>query len=84
MEVITFNQTGNDLKRVIDRVLDDADYTIITQQGGRDVVVVSRDFFNNLLETSYLLHSPANEAHLMHSIEQYRQGNVTVRTLLDE
>lgn len=42
------------------------------------------DVFDNSQETVYLLNLPANETHLMHSIEQYRQGNVTVRDLLGE
>jgi len=35
------------------------------------------------METVHLLKSPANAAHLARSIEQYRQGKVQQRDLVD-
>ena len=40
--------------------------------------------FNSLLETVYLLKSPANAAHLERSITQYKRGQVTEKDLLDD
>ena len=70
MQVVTFTEARNNLKRVLDRVIDDADYTVITRRDAADAVVMSLDYFNSLLETVYLLKSPANAAHLARSIEQ--------------
>ncbi len=84
MKVITFNEARNKFKSVLDRVIDDADYTIITRQDADDAVVMSLDYFNSLLETVHLLKSPANAAHLERSIAQYKQGKVVERDLLDE
>ena len=36
------------------------------------------------METVYLLKFPANAEHLRKSIEQYREGSVQARDLLDE
>ena len=84
MKVITFTEARNKLKTVLDRVIDDADYTIITRRDADDAVVMSLEYFNSLLETVHLLKSPANAAHLERSITQYRQGKVTEKDLLDE
>ncbi len=84
MKVITFTEARNKLKNVLDRVVDDADYTVITRRDADDAVVMSLDYFNSLLETVHLLKSPANAAHLERSIAQYRQGQVTEKELLDE
>ncbi|GAB4225863.1 MAG: type II toxin-antitoxin system prevent-host-death family antitoxin [Stanieria sp.] len=84
MKIITFTEAKNKLKSVLDRVIDDADYTIITRQDADDAVVMSLEYFNSLLETVHLLKSPANAAHLERSIAQYRQGKVTEKDLLDE
>ncbi|MBE2201127.1 MAG: type II toxin-antitoxin system prevent-host-death family antitoxin [Anaerolinea sp.] len=84
MEVVTFTEARNNLKRILDRVVDDADYTVITRRDAQDTVVMSLDSFNSLLETVYLLQSPANAAHLARSIEQFRGGEVRERELLDE
>ena len=84
MKVITFTEARNKLKNVLDRVVNDADYTVITRRDADDAVVMSLDYFNSLLETVHLLKSPANAAHLERSIAQYRQGQVTEKDLLDE
>lgn len=84
MKVITFTEARNKLKAVLDRVISDADYTIITRRDADDAVIMSLDYFNSLLETVHLLKSPANAAHLERSIAQYRQGQVRAKDLIDE
>jgi antitoxin YefM len=84
MQIVTFTEARNNLKRVLDHVVDDADYTVISRRDAGDAVVMSLDYFNSLLETVHLLKSPANAAHLARSIEQYQKGQVTERDLLDE
>ncbi len=84
MKVIPLNEASGHLEAVLDRVIDDADYTVITRQDADDAVIMSLEYFNSLLETIHLLKSPENVAHLERSIAQYRQGQVTERALLDE
>ena len=84
MKVVSFSDARNNLKAVLDRVVEDADYTIVTRRDAEDAVVMSLEAFNSLMETVHLLKSPANAAHLERSIAQFRQGKVTVRDLLDE
>ncbi|MBD1917870.1 MULTISPECIES: type II toxin-antitoxin system prevent-host-death family antitoxin [Cyanophyceae] len=84
MRVVTFSEARNKLKTILDQVVNDADYTVITRRDAEDAVVMSLDYFNSLLETVYLLKSPANATHLEESIAQYRQGQTTERDLLDE
>jgi len=83
MRVVNFSEARNSLKMVIDQVTDDADYTVIARRDAPDAVVMSLDTFNSLMETVHLLKSPANAAHLARSIEQYRQGKVQQRDLVD-
>ena len=84
MKVVTFTEARNKLKTVLDRVVNDADYTVITRRDADDAVVMSLEYFNSLLETVHLLKSPANAAHLERSIAQYRQGKIQAKDLLDE
>lgn len=84
MKIVTFTEARNQLKTVLDRVVNDADYTVITRRNADDTVVMSLEYFNGLLETVHLLKSPANAAHLERSIAQYRQGQVSKKDLLDE
>ncbi len=84
MRVVTFSEARNKLKAILDQVVNDADYTVITRRDADDAVVMSLEYFNSLLETVHLLKSPANAAHLERSITQYKQGQIVEQDLLDE
>lgn len=84
MRVISFTEARNGLKSVLDRVVNDADYTIITRRDAEDAVVMSMDHYNSLMETVHLLKSPANAAHLTRSIEQFKASKVIERDLVDD
>jgi antitoxin YefM len=83
MRVVDFSEARNNLEAVVDQVIDDADYTIITRRDAPDAVLMSLDTFNGLMETVHLLKSPANAAHLTRSIEQYRKGQIKQQDLRD-
>jgi antitoxin YefM len=83
MRVVNFSDARNRLKSILDQVVNDADYTVITRRDAEDAVVMSLDHFNGLMETVYLLKGPANAAHLAKSIKQYRTGKVTQHPLDD-
>jgi len=84
MKVINFSEARNRLKSVLDQVVADADYTVISRRDADDAVVMSLDQFNSLMETVHLLKSPANAAHLAKSIKQYRSGKVKENALIDD
>ncbi len=50
MKVISFSEAINSLKTVLNRVTEEADYTIITRQDADDAVVMSLEFFNSLFD----------------------------------
>lgn len=74
MTIINFSEARDNLKDVIERVVNDADVTVITRRDAPDVVVISMDAYNSLLETVHLLSSPANATHLTRSLSQLRAG----------
>ena len=83
MQTLSFSEARNRLKSVLDKTVEDADIAIITRRNAQDAVVMSLDYYNSLIETVYLLQSPANAAHLAESVEQLRNGNIVERRLLD-
>lgn len=84
MRVINFSEARNTLKSILDQVVDDHDYTVISRRDAEDAVVMSLEHFNGLMETVHLLKSPANAAHLAKSIEQFQQGQATQHELVDD
>lgn len=83
MRIVNFSEARKSLKKVIDTVVDDADYTVISRRDAPDAVVMSLDTFNSMMETAHLLRSPANVAHLERSIAQLRSGAAKERQLDD-
>ncbi len=84
MKVVNFSEARNNLKTVLDRVTDDADYTIISRRDSKDAIVMSLEVFNSLMETVHLLKTPANAEHLEKSIMQYNNGQVQEKELIRE
>ncbi len=84
MRVVNFSEARNKLKSVLDQVVEDSDYTVISRRDAADAVVMSLDNFNGLMETVHLLKSPANAMHLARSINQYRIGEIENHELVDD
>lgn len=77
MRVISFSDARSKLKNVLNQMVNNAGYTIITRRDSEDAIAMSLDQFNSLMETVHLLKNPANPAHLSKSIKQYRARNTT-------
>jgi antitoxin YefM len=83
MRIINFSDARNNLRSVLDQVVEDADVTVIVRRDAPDAVVMSLDHYNGLLETVHLLSSPANAAHLARSLAQADAGEARHRDLID-
>ena len=83
MRIVNFSDARNNLKQVIDRVVEDADVAVIARRDAPDAVVMSLETFNSWVETVHLLKSPANAGHLAKSIRQLRAGKTRPRSLVD-
>ena len=84
MQVISYSEARNNLKSVLDAVNDNVDVIIINRRDAGNAVVMSLDHYNSVMETLYLIQSPANAAHLMESIAQFKAGKATVKKLIKE
>jgi antitoxin YefM len=83
MQVVSFSEARENFKAVLDRVVADADVTLISRRHSQDAVVMSLDTYNGLMETVHLLRSPANAAHLQRSLEQADRGELLDHPLID-
>ncbi len=83
MRTVTFSEARDRLKDVLDRVADDADFTIITRRDAADAVVMSLETFNSWRETLHLLSNPANAKHLLASIAELDAKRGKSRRLLE-
>ena len=83
LDVVNFTEARNNLKSVLDKVVDDANVTIIARRDAPNAVVMSLDTYNSIMETFHLLKSSANVKHLEKSLEKYRKGQTKIKTLVD-
>lgn len=82
MHVISYSQARSQFKGVIDRVVADCDATLIHRRDGENAVLLSESAYNSMMETLYLMQSPANATRLMQAVELDRKGKAQVRELL--
>ena len=83
MTVISVNEAKQNLEKVIERVIDDAEPTVLRAESGDEVVLLSKNDFNSWNETVYLLSNPANAAHLTKSVEEASAGRTEEKELLE-
>jgi antitoxin YefM len=83
MDAITINQAKQDINRLIEKVISNAEPTIICNDHGQKAVLLSLDEYNSWNETLYLLSNPANAEHLRRSIQEDKAGKI-IEQELDE
>jgi len=70
MDVLSFTDTRQNLKEVMDRVVRDHSPVLVTRQKSESVVMVSLADWNAMEETARLLSSPSNAARLAAAIAE--------------
>jgi antitoxin YefM len=77
MKAITYSKAQRNLRAIIQDVCDNSEPTIIiNDKNDEQAVLISLSDYQNIEETSYLLRSPANRAHLEASLKNVREGKL--------
>ncbi len=70
---IAYTNARNGLASLLDRVSKNSEIVIINRRNKPDVALISKQELDGLLETVYLLRSPANAQQLFKAIEESKQ-----------
>jgi antitoxin YefM len=70
---IAYTNARNGLASLLDRVSKNSEIVIINRKNKPDVALISKQELDGLLETVYLLRSPANAQQLFKAIEESKQ-----------
>ena len=65
---ITYTQARDTLARLLDEVTQDREIVIIKRRDGEDAALIAADELSSLIETAYLLRSPANAKRLLEAL----------------
>ena len=71
------------MKAYMDKVTDDYETMIVTRKNNKNIVMLSEESYNNLIENAYIMGNKANYDWIMESKEQLEKGNVSVQDLIE-
>jgi len=84
MNAVNYSELRKNLKDYFDQVYDNHGPLIITRKNNQNVVLISIEEYNSLIETNYLLSNTANSEILLKSLKKSRSGKVVKRGLIEE
>ncbi len=82
MSAITVTEARKSLFGLIQQVNEDRTAVEVVSRHG-NAVIMSKDDYDALNETAYLLRNPANAERLLESLDRARRGEVEQHDLLD-
>ena len=83
MEITTYSNFRQNLKAFMDSVLKNRAPLFITRTKGEDVVMLSKEDYESMEETLYLLSNPRNAERLAKGLREYEEGKGVKRDLVD-
>ncbi|NWF61213.1 MAG: type II toxin-antitoxin system Phd/YefM family antitoxin [Fischerella sp.] len=73
----------NDFFKLLDLVVENHQVYIIKRRDGENVALIAESDLVSLLETVYLLRSPANARRLLDAIEESKTGKIQPQTIAE-
>ena len=83
MLAVNYTNLRENMKMYLDKVTDDYETMIITRKNNKNVVMLSEESYNNLMENIHVLGNKANYDWLMESKAQLERGKVFIRELIE-
>lgn len=81
MLAVNYTNLRENMKAYMDQVTDDYETIIVTRKNNKNVVMISEEAFNNMLENIHVLGNKANYDWLMESKRQLENGLASMREL---
>lgn len=70
----TYTQARDSLAKLLDQVTHNREIVVIQRRGGEEVAMIAASELESLLETAYLLRSPANAERLLSALGRALKG----------
>ena len=83
MLAVNYTNLRENMKAYMDRVTDDYETMIVTRKDNKNVVMLSEETYNNLMENAYIMGNKANYDWLMQSKAQLEKGEISVQNLIE-
>ncbi len=83
MLAVNYTNLRDNMKTYMDKVTDDYETMIVTRKDNKNVVMLSEEVYNNLMENAYIMGNKANYDWLMESKIQLENGNFAKHNLIE-
>ena len=83
MLAVNYTNLRENMKMYMDRITDDYETMIVTRKDNKNVVMLSEETYNNLIENIYVMGNKANYDWLMESRAQLEQGDASAHELIE-
>lgn len=83
MLAVNYTNLRDNMKSCMDKVTDDFETMIITRKNNKNVVMISEEAYNNLIENAYLMGNKTNYDWLMESKKQLENGKSAAHSLTE-
>ena len=83
MLAVNYTNLRENMKTYMDMVTDDYETMIVTRKDNKNVVMISEEVYNNLMENAYIMGNKANYDWLMESKAQLEKGKFSAHDLIE-
>ena len=83
MIAVNYTTLRENMKSCMDKVTDYYETLIVTRKDNKNVVMISEEAYNNLMENIYVVGNRANYDWLMESKAQLEQGDFSSHELIE-
>ena len=83
MLAVNYTNLRDNMKTYMDKVTDDYETMIVTRKDNKNVVMLSEEAYNNLVENVYVMGNKANYDWLMESKAQLEKGKFSTHDLIE-
>lgn len=83
MLAVNYSELRNNLKDYCDKTIDDLETLLITRKNDRNVVMLSLEEYNNLIENAYIMKDSDYYKDLVARVKDIEEGKLLARDIIE-
>lgn len=83
MLAVNYTELRGNMKECMDKVSDDFETLIVTRKKNKNIVMISEETYNNMMENMHLIGNEENYKWLMESKCQLEEGMLQMKELIE-
>ena len=83
MLAVNYTELRGNMKKCMDKVSDDFETLIVTRKKNKNIVMISEETYNNMMENMHLIGNEENYKWLMESKRQLKEGMLQMKELIE-